>query len=310
MTAIPDRDTIPGRRVTFRDGTSVHAVSLSDRREDHPRRSFGLYLDPSWKPTRPAAVIEWPDLGLPACDRNADGGIRDAFDRARRGQWIEVGCIGGCGRTGTVLACMAVLAGELPDKAVQWVRRNYDPQAVDTPEQETWVVTFGSRQRAWCYFCNLTHAVYREIRHIGPPGDHDAKCHVSDRYSDAAKKCQKNRGALKSSVPFQQASFRETDDVIRCYEKLTALTLSDLVDIFRRGSWQPSYGGRKWATITNFLIRLKQEMDSGAVETALTTCEAVRELRHNSGPLVPSVEEWRRSSWLREKWPVMCDGET
>ena len=48
----------------------------------------------------------------------------------------------------------------------------------------------------------------------------------------------------------------------------------------------------------------------GAVETALTTCEAVRELRHNSGPLVPSVEEWRRSSWLREKWPVMCDGET
>ena len=148
MTSVPDPGAVAGRRVTFRDARWVYAVSLSDRREDHPQRDFGLYLDPSWNPAWPATLIEWPDHGLPACDREADSCIRDAFDRAGRGQWVEVGCIGGRGRTGTVLACMAVLAGELPEKAVQWVREHYDPKAVETPEQEAWVVSFGSRQRA------------------------------------------------------------------------------------------------------------------------------------------------------------------
>ena len=152
--------------------------------------------------------------------------------------------------------------------------------------------------------------MFREIRHIGPPGDHEAKCRVPDRYTDAGRKCRENRDALKSSVPFREAASGQTHDVISCYEKLTGLKLADLVDIFRSGSWRSSYGGRKWATITESLIRLKQEIDSGAVEAALRTCEAVRDLRHNSGPLVPTIEEWRSNSWLREKWPLMCDGES
>jgi hypothetical protein len=205
---------------------------------------------------------------------------------------------------------MAVLAGEPAGRAVRWVRENYDVKAVETPEQEAWVLTFGSRQRAWCYFCNLTHAIYREIRHIGPPHDREAKCHVPDQYSNAAKQCRYSRSALKSSVPFYEAVAGDTDDVIRCYEKLTTLTLPDLVELFRCGGWRPSYGGPKWATIAEHLIRLKHEIDSGALEAALRTCEAVRNLHHNSGPLVPAVVEWHSNSWLREKWPVMCDGES
>jgi protein-tyrosine phosphatase len=48
----------------------------------------------------------------------------------------------GSGRTGTVLACMAVLAGVPPPEAVEWVRANYRPEAVETVEQEAWVRWF------------------------------------------------------------------------------------------------------------------------------------------------------------------------
>ena len=54
----------------------------------------------------------------------------------------EVGCLGGSGRTGTVLACMAVLAGVPPAQAVAWVRASYRPEAVETADQEAWVQWF------------------------------------------------------------------------------------------------------------------------------------------------------------------------
>ena len=55
---------------------------------------------------------------------------------------VEVGCIRGLGRTGTVLARRAILAGIARGQAVQWVRDHYGPAAVETPEQEAWVLRF------------------------------------------------------------------------------------------------------------------------------------------------------------------------
>ena len=130
--------------VTFPDGSRVRASSIAERREDDPERAFGLYLDERWEPTWPADVIAWPDFGLPAEPEVAAGQITDAFGRARRGELVEVGCLGGSGRTGTVLACMAVLAGVPPAEAVPWVRGAYRPEAVETPEQEAWVQWFAA----------------------------------------------------------------------------------------------------------------------------------------------------------------------
>jgi protein-tyrosine phosphatase len=65
--------------------------------------------------------------------------IRSAFERARRGETIEVACIGGHGRTGTVLACMAVIAGVPVEQAVSWVRSVYCVRAVQEPSQQYWV---------------------------------------------------------------------------------------------------------------------------------------------------------------------------
>jgi hypothetical protein len=103
---------------------------------------FGLYLDARWAPTWPAAVVEWEDFGVPQDPDAAAAAIRGAFDRARGGEAVEVGCAGGLGRTGTVLACMAILAGVPPAAAVAWVREHYDERAVETREQEDWPLWF------------------------------------------------------------------------------------------------------------------------------------------------------------------------
>jgi hypothetical protein len=133
--------------VAFPDGTRVRAASFAERREDDPERAFGLYLDEQWAPTWPADVVAWPDFGVPDEPEVAARQIAGAFDRAREGELVEVGCLGGSGRTGTVLACMAILAGVAPAEAVAWVREAYRPQAVETAEQEAWVEWFGGWAR-------------------------------------------------------------------------------------------------------------------------------------------------------------------
>jgi hypothetical protein len=132
------------RIVEFPDGTRVAAAPLCARMEDDPLRDFGLYMDPGWAPTWKAELIEWPDFGLPANSEAAAAQITAAFGRAKRGEHIEVGCAGGLGRTGTVLACMAILAGVPPAEAVHWVRANYDARAVETESQAAWVLGFSA----------------------------------------------------------------------------------------------------------------------------------------------------------------------
>jgi hypothetical protein len=129
--------------VVFPDGSRIRASSLVERRAEDPDRGYGLYADARWEPSWPADVIAWRDLGVPEDREIAARQIVDAFARARRGELVEVGCLGGIGRTGTVLACMAVLAGIPPAGAVAWVRASYRPDAVETAEQEEWVLWFG-----------------------------------------------------------------------------------------------------------------------------------------------------------------------
>jgi hypothetical protein len=128
--------------VTLPDGSRIRASSIFERVEHDTTRDFGLYLDPCWEPTWPSDTIDWPDHGVPSDDARAAAQIRDAFLRARNGETVEVGCIAGIGRTGTVLACMVVLTGLDAPSAVAWVRANYRPRAVETAAQEDWVSWF------------------------------------------------------------------------------------------------------------------------------------------------------------------------
>jgi protein-tyrosine phosphatase len=131
--------------VTLPDGTRIRALSIFERREHDGERDFGLYMDRRWEPTWPADTIEWEDFGLPARPEEAVAQIRSAFERARAGQRVEIGCLGGTGRTGTVLACMAVLAGVDAESSIEWVRAHYKPTAVETRDQEQWVLWFSAR---------------------------------------------------------------------------------------------------------------------------------------------------------------------
>jgi len=131
--------------VRLPDGNAVRASSLADRQTVDSKRDFGLYLDPAWKPDWPAASIDWPDFGLPASPEQASRQIVDAYLRVRSGQRVEVGCLGGLGRTGTALACFCVLAGLDAPSAIAWVRSSYDRRAIETAAQEQWVAWFASQ---------------------------------------------------------------------------------------------------------------------------------------------------------------------
>ncbi|HTT88085.1 MAG TPA: protein-tyrosine phosphatase family protein [Acidimicrobiales bacterium] len=131
-------------QVIFPDGTRLDATGFTS--EVGPSRpTWGLYLYERWQPPWPYRYVSWPDFGLPDNERDADDAILEAWGRAQRQEAVQVGCRGGVGRTGTVLSCMAVLAGVEPTEAVSWVRRNYQTVAVDNEAQETWVLGFAHR---------------------------------------------------------------------------------------------------------------------------------------------------------------------
>ena len=108
-----------------------------------PRPDFGLYL--LGKRPAPAAWesrwVRWLDLRLPADDADTLGALTEAWRRAGT-ERVEVACWAGRGRTGTALACIAVLDGVPPAEAVAFVRARYRRGAVETPWQRKYVARF------------------------------------------------------------------------------------------------------------------------------------------------------------------------
>lgn len=85
--------------------------------------------------------VRWPDFRLPADDSEARDALVEVLGRAAS-ERVEVACGGGRGRTGTALACLAVLDGIAPGDAVAYVRQNYHPKAVETLWQKRYVKRF------------------------------------------------------------------------------------------------------------------------------------------------------------------------
>ncbi|MEV0255850.1 protein-tyrosine phosphatase family protein [Streptomyces sp. NPDC050732] len=104
---------------------------------------FGVYLLGKEPPSIPweARWLRWPDFRLPSDRELARKVLREVWERAA-GERVEVACGGGRGRTGTALACIAVLDGVPAAEAVQYVRAHYDRRAVETPWQRRYVRRF------------------------------------------------------------------------------------------------------------------------------------------------------------------------
>ena len=88
-----------------------------------------------------ARWLRWPDFRLPIDQEDAREALREAWRRAED-ERVEVACGGGRGRTGTALACIAVLDGVPPGEAVAFVREHYDARALETPWQRRYIERF------------------------------------------------------------------------------------------------------------------------------------------------------------------------
>ena len=82
--------------------------------------------------------VRWPDFRLPADPAQLHAVLGEVWERSVE-ERVELACHGGTGRTGTALACLAVLDGVPAAEAVAFVRRHYRPRAVETPGQRRFV---------------------------------------------------------------------------------------------------------------------------------------------------------------------------
>lgn len=126
-------------------GRLVRGRGLRRPLPDGPTPTFALYLlgnppaDIAWS----SRWVRWPDFWLPTDRTQAADAFREAWERATT-ERVEVACGGGRGRTGTALACLAVIDGVPADQAVSFVREHYSRHAVETPWQRRFVARFSA----------------------------------------------------------------------------------------------------------------------------------------------------------------------
>jgi hypothetical protein len=124
-------------------GRLIRGRGLRDPMPSGHPPTFGVYLlggePPEFGWT--SRWIRWPDFRLPADPAYAREVLLDAWRRAATDR-VEVACGGGRGRTGTALACLAVLDGVPAADAVTFVREHYHPRAVETQWQRRFVRRF------------------------------------------------------------------------------------------------------------------------------------------------------------------------
>jgi hypothetical protein len=103
--------------------------------EEPPIPAF--YLDQAWKAVSgsDATFVAWPDFGVIEVDALRD--LVDAIRRQLDAGPAEIGCLGGHGRTGTLLAAIiAAVEGHDAGAAIRAVRERYCARAIETPAQE------------------------------------------------------------------------------------------------------------------------------------------------------------------------------
>lgn len=126
--------------VRFPSGRLIRGRALRRPLQAGPSPEFAVYLLGTAPPRFEweQRWVRWPDFWLPVNEDEAVAALQEAWLRAEY-QRVEIACWGGRGRTGTALACIAVLDGVPAREAVPFVREQYHPRAVETPWQRKYV---------------------------------------------------------------------------------------------------------------------------------------------------------------------------
>ena len=124
--------------VRLPSGRLVRGRGLGRPAPDSASPAFGVYL--LGRRGRPLGITMASVAGLPAARGRGRGAaaLTEAWQRAVT-ERVEIACAGGRGRTGTALACLAILDGVPNFMAVAFVREHYDPGAVETFQQRRYV---------------------------------------------------------------------------------------------------------------------------------------------------------------------------
>jgi protein-tyrosine phosphatase len=106
------------------------------------RNLRALYLQDGFQ----VLYLPTPDFGVPSI-ADLEQAVHQTMDYAQEGHHIVIHCSAGIGRTGLFMAWLAKrhwgLSGE---EAIHWVRR-FIPSAVETPEQQQFVLQEGGTYR-------------------------------------------------------------------------------------------------------------------------------------------------------------------
>ncbi|MFC7327894.1 protein-tyrosine phosphatase family protein [Marinactinospora rubrisoli] len=124
-------------------GRLVRGRGLRHPFPEGPEPDFALYLLGGEPPpvTWEVRWVRWRDFWLPSDHIAFRAALQEAWQRSETAR-VEIACGGGNGRTGTALACLAVLDGVPAHDAVGYVRKHYRPRAVETPWQRRFVTRF------------------------------------------------------------------------------------------------------------------------------------------------------------------------
>lgn len=125
---------------------------------------IGFYLDAKWASSTIVAsagmslpfvrasrrhgqmiVYPWEDWGVPASKTELRKALTWLLKQVGDGNVIEIGCMGGHGRTGTALACMLALQGLSAKEAISRVWNAYCEEAIESQRQIEFVNTFAKR---------------------------------------------------------------------------------------------------------------------------------------------------------------------
>lgn len=146
--------------VSLRDGLTVFASAWSDRpkyedpfiKDNDDNLDYGFYLDDLWTgnrltaspgvelpvTARKPAVIHFPciDQRAPADVRSFATMIEWLLTKIKEGKNVDIGCIGGHGRTGLTLCSLLIMQGMDPWDALSKIRTEYCDEAVESLAQE------------------------------------------------------------------------------------------------------------------------------------------------------------------------------